>query len=97
MADENPTGQGAAEPPSPQQEDLRSQALVLVAVLDNWPTHLSVADLVREIADAPAEFAGRDRIQRAVHELVGVGLALAFEEVVVPSRAALRFQALVKV
>jgi hypothetical protein len=94
MADENPMGKSAAEPPTPQAEDLRDQALVLMAVLDNWPTHLTAADLIREIVGEPTEFAQCDRVNRAVRDLVGVGLALSCEEAVLPSRAAIRFERL---
>jgi hypothetical protein len=94
MADENPTGKGAAEPPSPHADDLRDQAVVLVALLDNWPVLLAIADLNREFSDEPAAFRRSDRVRRAVDELVAAGLVLACEEVVVPSRAALRFEQL---
>jgi hypothetical protein len=94
MADENPTGKSAAEPPAPDTQDLRDQALVLTQVLANWPTPLGIADLIRELAESPAEFPQRDRIERAVRDLVGAGLAHRCGVVVLPTHAALRFERL---
>ncbi len=94
MADENPTGQGAAKPPTPAQQDLRDQAVVLTQVLSNWPIHLTVDDLVREIATDPKDFAERDRIERAVRDLAAAGLLFRCESVVLPTRAAIRFEQL---
>lgn len=97
MADENPTGKRAAEPPQPEPEaqDLHDQAVVLMEILANWPTPLGIADLTRDLADDPAEFRQSDRIERAVRDLVGVGLTHRCGVVVVPTRAALRFEQLV--
>lgn len=94
MADENPTGKGAAEHLTPATQDLRDQAVVLTLVLSNWPAHLGLDDLTREIATDPGSFADRDRVERAVRDLVDVGLALRGDAAVVPSRAALRFSQL---
>jgi hypothetical protein len=94
MADENPTGKGAAEPPAPQAEDLRDQAVVLTQVLSNWPTHLRVCDLVREVANDPSDFAERDRVERAVRDLAAAGLLFRCESVVLPTRAAIHFDRL---
>ena len=94
MADENPTGKGAAEAPQSETQDLRDQALVLTQVLANWPTPLGVADLIRELAESPTEFRQRDRVERAVGDLVGVGLAHRCADVVLPTRAALCFERL---
>jgi hypothetical protein len=94
MADENPTGKSAAEPPTPATEDLRDQAVVLTLVLSNWPTNLRLSDLVREIAKDPDHFAQRDKVERAVHDLVVAGLVFRCESVVLPTRAALHFNRL---
>lgn len=94
MADENPTGKSAAEPPSPQAEDLRDQAAVLTQILADWPTHLLVSDLVREVAGCYGEFSERDRIERAIRDLAGAGLLFACGSVVLPTRAALHFNRL---
>jgi len=94
MADENPTGKGAAEPPSPQSQDHRDQAVVLTQVLASWPVHLTLDDLFREIATDPDNFAQRDHVERAVRDLVGVGLCLRSGAAVLPTRAALRSEQL---
>ena len=94
MADENPTGKGAAEHLTPATQDLRDQAVVLTLVLSNWPIHLGLDDLVREIAPDSTDFAERDGVERAVRDLVDVGLALRSGAAVIPSRAALRFSLL---
>jgi hypothetical protein len=93
MADENPTGKGAAERPTPAEQDLRDQAVVLTLVLANWPP-LRLFDLVREIADDSDDFVQRDRIERAVRDLVGVGLLHRQGEFVLASRAAFHFNRL---
>ena len=53
-------------------------------------------DLVREITAGSADFAEGDRIERAVCELVGVGLFFRSDELVLPTRAALRFDELLR-
>ena len=94
MADENPKGKGAAEPPTPQAEDLRDQADVLTHVLTHWPTQLRDCDLLRELAGDCGEFAERDRIERAVRDLAGAGLLFRCDSVVLPTRAAIHFNRL---
>jgi hypothetical protein len=94
MATKNPTGQGAGEPPTPAQQDLRDQAVVLTQVLSNWPVHLTVDDLVREITTDPKDFAERDHVERAVRDLAGVGLLHRQGKLVLASRAAIHFNRL---
>lgn len=94
MADENPTGTGAAEPPESEAQDLRDQALVLTQVLSSWPLQLALDDLLREIVADPDSFSERDRVERAVRDLVAVGLAHSSGALVLPTRAALRFSRL---
>jgi hypothetical protein len=55
---------------------------------------VTLAELMREIAGEFADFDERDAIERAVRDLVGVGLLHNREDFVVPSRAALRFNEL---
>lgn len=81
-------------PVSPTQaEDDRDQAAVLTHVLALHPTHLSVLDLVREVS-AAAEFDGGDRVERAVLDLVAVGLLYRSGGLVVPTHAAICFDRL---
>lgn len=72
-------------------QDLRDQGVVLVQVLTIYPTHLRLLELVREISAGSADFSEVDRIERAVRDLVGVGLLFRCEGLVLPTRAALRF------
>ena len=67
----------------------RDQGLVLVHVAHNYPTTFRLSDLVRELAEG-CDFSQRDRIERAVAELVQVGLLFRCEAAVLPTRAALR-------
>lgn len=93
MADENPTDQGAAGVvPDPHKEDLSDQSIVLLLVLANFPTQLRLSDLMREITDDSGDFQERDRVERAVRDLVAAGLIFRSEAVVLPTRSALRFQ-----
>jgi hypothetical protein len=89
MADQNPTGKGAADLPSPQSQDLRDQAVVLTQVLANWPVHLTLDDLHREIVNDSDSFAEQDGVERAIRDLVGVSLCLRSGAAVLPTRAAL--------
>lgn len=90
----HPTGKGAAEPPTPQAEDLRDQAAVLTHVLAHWPTQLRDCDLVRELAGDSGVFTERDQIERAVRDLTGAGLLFRCEPIVLPTRAALHYDRL---
>jgi len=89
MANQNPTGTGASEPSSPAANDLRDQAIVLGQVLFHWPVQLGLDDLLREIAADSCLTDDRDRIERAVCDLVGAGLLRRCAALVVPTRAAL--------
>lgn len=59
-------------------------------VVDAYPTNLRLSDLVRELTDGSEDFAERDRIERAVRELVRVGLLFRCEGLALPTRAGLR-------
>jgi hypothetical protein len=75
-------------------EDLGDQRVVLTHVLFLHPTRLIVPELVREISAGAADFAEGDRVERAVLDLTGVGLLNCPGSLVVPSNAAIRFDAL---
>jgi hypothetical protein len=70
-------------------EDLKDERAVLVHVVETHPATLKLSDLTRELGD-PEEFSERDRIERAVRELVKSGLLFRCECGVLPTRAALR-------
>ena len=73
-------------------QDRQDQGLVLAHVIDVFPSQLRVSDLVRELTDDSGDFAERDGIERAARELVRAGLLFRCEGLVLPTRAALRFQ-----
>lgn len=75
-------------------QDIRDQGIVLVHVLAVHPTHFIVPELVREITAGALEFAESDRVERAVRDLTGLGLLHCPGGVVIPSRAAIRFNQL---
>jgi hypothetical protein len=89
MVDANPMGQG---PCDHLAEVCHDQGVVLIHVLAVHPTHLRMSDLVQELAGGSADFAESDRIENAVRELAGVGLLFRCQELILPTRAALRFE-----
>jgi hypothetical protein len=91
---DNPKGAGNENDPSTTAEDIRDQGIVLIHVLAVHPTHLIVPELVREITAGASDFTEDDRMERAVRDLTGLGLLHCPGGVVVPSRAAIRFNEL---
>jgi hypothetical protein len=78
---------------SPAEEDTAIQQGVLVSLLVEHPTQLTVLDLYRERND-PNDPCDQDAVNRAVQGLVAAGLAHRNGTFVVPSRPALRFEEL---
>jgi hypothetical protein len=70
-------------------EDLRDERAVFAHLIETFPQTLRLSDLIRELGD-PEDFTDRDRIERAVRELVKAGLLFRCEGVVLPTRTALR-------
>jgi hypothetical protein len=79
---------------SAARHDANAERSVLAAVVDAYPELFTENELVREIADDPEDFIQRDRVERAVRTLSAVGLLHLLRPLIVPSRAALRFDAL---
>jgi hypothetical protein len=88
---DKPKGAGDDDRASTAAQDLHDQGVVLIHVLTIYPTHLRLLELIREITAGSADFDEGDRIERAVRELIGVGLLFRCEGVVLPTRPALRF------
>lgn len=79
---------------STHAEDLRDQGAVLTHVLALHPAQLRLSELMQEIVAGAADFAQADAIERAVRDLAGVGLLFRNDDLVLPTRAALRFDEL---
>jgi len=79
---------------STQAADDRDQAAVLAYVLALHPAQLTVLDLIREVTAGATELGESDRMERAIRDLTGAGLLHCPGGLVVPSRAALRFDEL---
>jgi hypothetical protein len=69
-------------------EDQRDEGAVLRHVVEVHPATLRLSDLIREFSD-PEDFGSRDRIERAVRELVKGGALFRCEGAVLPTRQAL--------
>ncbi len=91
MADQDSMDRGASSPRSNAAQELHDQGVVLIHVLSIYPTQIRLLELIRELTDDSHDFAEGDRIERAVRELIGVGLLFRCEGLVLPTRAALRF------
>lgn len=95
MQDQPIQGRPKAGGSSPTEaEDRRDQRIVLIHVLTLHPTHLIVPELVREVTAGASDCEEDDRMERAIRDLDGYGLLNCPGGVVLPSRAALRFNEL---
>jgi hypothetical protein len=81
-----------AQPTAGRDQDGYYEQEVLRHVLKEQPTIFRLCDLVRELARDPREFADRDGVERAVRELVKVGLLHRQGECVLPTPAAVYVQ-----
>jgi len=75
-------------------EDIKARARVLREVLDLYPETLTLDELVRELTVDSLEFQERDRVQRAVRDLIAGGLIHRVGDLVLPTRAAVNFHEL---
>jgi hypothetical protein len=94
MADENPTGRASLDPSSPAGADKRTERAVLVLLLDEHPTRLTMDELILVLHADPEGGDPEDAAGRAVRELVGAGLMHREGRFLSPSRAALYFERL---
>lgn len=79
---------------TPATEDLGTESAVLQQILNFHPVLVTAAELTREVGGESPGFAEVDAIERAVRDLIGVGLLHEHGEFVIPTRAALRFDEL---
>jgi hypothetical protein len=75
----------------------RDQARVLHEVLFIYPESMTLAELTRELTAGTTDFQERDRIERAVRDLVAGGLLHRVGDLVLPTRAAVNFYLLEEV
>ena len=73
--------------PRPEREDESIQRAVLSLALEAHPKSLAIPDLAREIGEG-------DAVERAVRDLVGVGLLDCGGITIRPSAASLHFERL---
>jgi hypothetical protein len=78
------------------EEDAATESAVLQQVLALHPTAVTVTELSRELGAEGGGFAATDAVERAVRDLVGAGLLHRSESLVLPTRAALRFDELLE-
>ncbi len=78
-------------------EDTRTEAAVLRWLLALHPAQIAFDEVLRAVCEDPDDFAQRDAVERAVRDLTTAGLLHRNGELVVPSRAALRFDELERV
>jgi hypothetical protein len=75
-------------------QDAATESAVLQLVLALHPATVTLGELARELgADAADD---RDAVERAVGDLGGAGLLHRREDIVLPTRAALRFDELME-
>jgi hypothetical protein len=74
--------------------DAATESAVIQQLLRLHPAQLTTAELVRELAGQNPDFAERDAIERAVHELGAAGLLHQSGDLIAPTRAALRLSEL---
>jgi hypothetical protein len=85
---DKPSGAGDESATTTAHKDRRDQAAVLRQILDLHPEPLTLAELTREMTSDSTDFQERDRIERAVRELIGGGLLHLVGDLVLPTRAA---------
>jgi hypothetical protein len=91
MANRDSMDCDSSGPRSVHAQDLRDQGVVLLHVFSVHPTQMRLPELVGELTNESGDFAERDGIDRAVRDLVSVGLLFKSGALVLPTRAALRF------
>ena len=87
---DKPSGAADDRATTTAEEDHRDQAGVLRHVLSIYPEILTQDELIREMTGgaSPPAFAERDRIERAVRDLIAGGLLNEDAKLVLPTRAA---------
>ncbi|MGN6557534.1 MAG: hypothetical protein ACTHLH_05935 [Solirubrobacterales bacterium] len=71
--------------------DTREERRVLREVLSYYPGSFTLEELIREMTVCSVEFADRDGIERAVRDLTAGGLLHRMADLVLPTRAAVKY------
>lgn len=96
MADQDSMDRRSGDPISNEVNDLRDQGVVLMVVLAKHPAQFRLRDLIGEVGSEHPDFREKDRIKRAVRDLVAVDLLYRSGATVVPTPASLRFNAIIE-
>ncbi len=92
MAKANPRDRALGDPPIPTGEDRKAERVVLLFLIDAHPERrLTIPEVALALNAGAADFAAEDAVERAIRELVGVGLLRCDAGAVLPTPAALRF------
>ncbi|HWM54839.1 MAG TPA: hypothetical protein VNO20_05580 [Solirubrobacterales bacterium] len=79
---------------STAEEETRTESAVLQYILAFHPVQTSREELLREFDQGSGDATQRDAVERAVRDLIASGLLQRNGEMVLPTRAALRFDQL---
>jgi hypothetical protein len=85
---------GSGDSLTTKERDGATEAAVMRLVLALHPVQVTVAEIVLELSGENPSFAEQDGIERAVRDLAGAGLLHRVEQLVMPTRAAIRFSEL---
>lgn len=94
MAHIDPTGHGASGRVSIARQDQITERAILTQVLAFHPARFTILELALQRDAGEEEFAAKDGVERAVRELIRDGLLHCDCRRIWPTRAALRFEAL---
>jgi len=89
MADENPRDCDERGPSIPSDQDAQAEQVVLMFLLDEHPSQLTIPEVSRALNAVPDSFPAFDAVERAIRELDGAGLLHCRDGFAIPSRAAL--------
>jgi hypothetical protein len=93
---DKPSGAEDERAPTTAEEDAREERRVLREVLTIYPESLTLSELTRALTVGSPEFSDRDAIERAVRDLIAVGLIHRVGDLVLPTRPAVIFYALIQ-
>lgn len=88
MSCDNPTDCAERHP---NAEDAKAERAVLVFLLEEHPSQLTIPEVSRALNAHPGNFRSDDAVERAIRELAGGGLLYCHNGLAAPTRAALYF------